>query len=60
MRLKEKEMFLEADKADLLSARIRIAVSLSRKAHLEQRVLSWIGLKIQIREDKAKPLNNLE
>lgn len=53
-------MFLEADKADLVSARIRITVSLNGKAHLEQRVLSWIGLKTQIREDKVKPLNNLE
>lgn len=48
---KEKEAFLEADKADLVSARIRIAVSLSGKAHLEQRALPGIGLKIQIRED---------
>lgn len=58
--MKEKEMFLEAQEADLVRARIRIAVSLSGKAHLKQRVLSWTGLKTQLREDKVKALNNLE
>lgn len=60
MKLKEQEMFLEADEADLVSARIRSAVSLSAKAHLEQRVLSCIGLKTQIRKGEVKPLNDLE
>lgn len=58
--MKEKQMFLEAEEADLVRARIRIAWNLSGKAHLKQRVLSWTGLKTQLREDKVKALNNLE
>lgn len=43
-----------------VSVRITIAVRLCRKAHLGQKVLSGTGLKIQVREGKLNPPNNLE
>lgn len=51
---------MEAEEAALVRARIKIAVRFCIKAHLEQRVLSGTGLKVQVREDKLNPPNNLE
>lgn len=51
---------MEAEQAALVRAKMRIAGRLCRKAHLEQRVLSGPGLKIQIGEDNLNPTDNLE
>ena len=59
MRERERPC-LEAEEAALVRARIRTKVRFCRKAHLEQRVVSGTGLKIQVREDKLNPPNNLE
>lgn len=55
-----RQLCLEAEQAALVRARMRIAGRLCKKAHLEQRVLSGTGLKIQVGEDKLNPQDNLE
>lgn len=59
MRKRERTC-LEAEEAALIRARSRVLVKFCAKAHVEHKVLSGTGLKIQVREGKLKPPQNLD